>query len=136
MQKDVTNKGVEENRINLVCVFTRLILHFSQFSMQLMKAYVAETSWYRLYYENEGLSDMHAEGEARGHVYSMKPSLNCVTSLYQNATNEIHLAKMVALRNCRMQCHCWHFHHYCLRGYVFMVTDRKFRLGCVHAGKL
>ena len=40
-------QGGGGNRINLVCLFIHLILHFSQFSMQLMKAYVAETSWYR-----------------------------------------------------------------------------------------
>ena len=32
---------------------------------------------YRLYNENEGLSDIHTEGKAGGHVYSMTPSLNC-----------------------------------------------------------
>ena len=74
-----------------MCVFTCRILHFSQFSMQLMKAYVAEMSWYRLYNENEGLS--YTQGEAQGNVYSMNPSSNCVTGLYQNATIEIHLTK-------------------------------------------
>ena len=89
--------------------------------MQLMKAYVAKTSWYRLYNENEGLSYIHAEGEARGRVYLMNSSSNCITGLYQNATNEIHLTKMVAVRNCRMQCRFWHFHHrYCLHCYIFM----------------
>ena len=54
---------------------------------------------YRLYNENEGLSNIHAEGEARGRVYLMNPSSNCITGLYQSATNEIHLTKMVGILN-------------------------------------
>ena len=52
---------------------------------------------YRLYIENEGLSDIHAEGKAQGHVYSLNPSSNCITGLYQNATNKIQLTKMAAV---------------------------------------
>ena len=37
---------------------------------------------YRLYNENEGLSDIHAEGEPQDHVYLMNLSLNCITGLY------------------------------------------------------
>ena len=43
---------------------------------------MAETYWYRLYYENKGLLNIHTEGEARELVYSMNPSSNCISGLY------------------------------------------------------
>ena len=59
---------MEENGIN--CVYILLLtISFSSFlslGTQLTKAYVAKTSWYRLYYENKGLLNIHTEGEARG----------------------------------------------------------------------
>ena len=75
---------MEENGIN--CVYILLLtISFSSFlslGTQLTKAYVAITSWYRLYYENKGLLNIHTEGEGRGLVYSMNPCSNCISGLY------------------------------------------------------
>lgn len=40
---------------------------------------------YRLYHENEGLSDIHDRGRSPELVYAVTPSLNCIIGLYQNA---------------------------------------------------
>ena len=75
---------MEENGINYVYILL-LTISFSSFlslGTQLTKAYVAKTSWYRLYYENKGLLNIHTEDEARGLLYSMNPSSKCISGLY------------------------------------------------------
>lgn len=50
------------------------------------------------------LSDIHAEGKARGHVYSMNLRSNCIPGVYQKATNEIHVTNcsLVSLDACSL----------------------------------